>query len=347
MLLSVIIPSFNCTEKLSYIIESLNYILTCEKEIIIVDDGSSNTSKEILKSIENKNRQVKVIFNNHTGVSIARNTGIGISKGDYITFIDDDDEIYPDAYSKMIQQVLLHPELDIVSTSINVSEEHNMKIYNKQYEIENIILSNLQINTEMFKADEYPSGPCAKFFKRRLLFDNKILFPTNVFNGEDLIFNCYALLHCKNVQLLQGKVYKYFQNNNSLMHSYSPKMQENNVLFADAILKFLNFINDFDYNQKKLVSEYWKIRLSMTNILRQYSIKVNNKDVFLKDIRLVQRGITNPSLMEFLSHNFSNDQIIFIKMIGKCPIVTIIPITKFFKWLKYHKNNFRSAIVEL
>ncbi|MDC6078329.1 hypothetical protein [Limosilactobacillus fermentum] len=109
----------------------------------------------------------------------------------------------------MIEQAKLRPSLDVISTSINVSNDHDMVIYSGKNMLKNMILSVLQVNTKSLNTSEYPSGPIAKLFKRKILIENKILFPTDIFNGEDLIFNCHVLLHSKKVQLLKNQVYEY------------------------------------------------------------------------------------------------------------------------------------------
>ncbi|WP_269903197.1 glycosyltransferase family 2 protein [Lactiplantibacillus plantarum] len=347
MLLSVIIPTFNCTERIEKIVESIASIAMCKKEIIIIDDGSVDASKNFLKTVEKKNKQVKIIFNNHNGVGASRNMGMLTAQGDYITFIDDDDRIYPEAYSKMIEQAKLRPSLDVISTSINVSNDHDMVIYSGKNMLKNMILSVLQVNTKSLKTSEYPSGPCAKLFKRKILIENKILFPTDIFNGEDLIFNCHVLLHSKEVQLLKNKVYEYIQNRDSLMHHYFPNMKLNNALFENYILEVVNLLDGLDYKERRLICEYWNVRLAMTNILRQDSVKTNYKDDFLSDIRTIKKDLMDPELGKILNYNFTKDQIIFIKIIMTFPNNIIIPSVKILKCLKHFKISLSSSSVQV
>lgn len=113
-LLTIIVPVYNVSKYLRQCIES---ILTNEYhniEVIIVNDGSTDNSLDICLEYEAKDDRISVVSQENKGLGSARNIGLELAKGDYITFIDSDDYISKDVYSKNIQVLLNHPIIDVI-----------------------------------------------------------------------------------------------------------------------------------------------------------------------------------------------------------------------------------------
>ena len=102
--LSIIIPVYN-SEK--YLVNCLNSILKQDEkifEVIIIDDGSSDSSYEIMKKYECSYDKVKILKKENGGVCSARNLGIEVAEGEYLAFVDSDDMLYPNSLSKRIDE---------------------------------------------------------------------------------------------------------------------------------------------------------------------------------------------------------------------------------------------------
>lgn len=116
---SVVIPVFNLE---SYLCEAVDSVLnqTCQDfEIILVDDGSTDRSREIIKSYRNRiPERVKAIFLNHGGASAARNAGIAAANGEWIAFLDGDDSWKPEKIAKQMQVVAEDPAINMVATAV-------------------------------------------------------------------------------------------------------------------------------------------------------------------------------------------------------------------------------------
>lgn len=321
MLLSIIIPTYNCDESIIKLIDKIYSISACPIEIILIDDGSENSSIEILKSLASKYKKVRILFCNHKGVGAARNIGIAQSQGNYITFIDDDDDIYIETYSKLINAVKRFPEVDVFSASINVNVSHSYLKYDSKKSQNCAILSVLQINNDIFKSNEYPAGPYGKIIKRSVLTQNHILFPTDIFNGEDLIFNCYVLLNSKSFFLLKDNIYKYKKNNNSLMNKYFPQLNVNNEYLFNSVCEVIEKIGSVNAND---FMTYWSVRLALTNILRQHSVKITDKSMFLDDVNIIKRGMANENAKRIIDENLSKNQIFLINIIKCVPKSQVI-----------------------
>ncbi len=103
-LISVIIPAYN-TE--SFIAETLNSVLTqsySDLEVILIDDGSTDKTTEIVEKIARKDARVRLVFQQNAGVAAARNTGIKVAKGEWLAFLDADDIWYPCKLEKQLQR---------------------------------------------------------------------------------------------------------------------------------------------------------------------------------------------------------------------------------------------------
>ena len=115
MKLSVIIPAFRVAGTLRRCIESVvGQDVSFDYEIILIDDGSDDGTSEICDKLAVQFPLLTVIHQENKGLSIARNKGLDMAKGDYITFVDSDDELAPETLQPVMQIVDEHPEYDIV-----------------------------------------------------------------------------------------------------------------------------------------------------------------------------------------------------------------------------------------
>ena len=102
-LISVIIPVYNVEKYLRRCVESVLNQTYVNLEIILVDDGSLDKSKSICDEFAQKYERVKVIHKKNGGLSSARNAGIELATGEYIGFVDSDDDVDPCMYEKMCE----------------------------------------------------------------------------------------------------------------------------------------------------------------------------------------------------------------------------------------------------
>ena len=109
MKLSIIIPVYNTEQTLEKCVDSVLQSSLNNFEIILVNDGSTDNSANICESYKNNYpEQVLVIHQKNQGLSAARNAGLGIAKGQYITFVDSDDYISKDLYCHLLEQLNTH-----------------------------------------------------------------------------------------------------------------------------------------------------------------------------------------------------------------------------------------------
>lgn len=102
--LSIIVPIYNAQNHLKKCIESIINQTEKDIEIILIDDGSTDDSLKICNEYQRKDFRINVIHQNNSGVSIARNQGIKIAKGEYIGFVDSDDWIDLDMFKRLLEE---------------------------------------------------------------------------------------------------------------------------------------------------------------------------------------------------------------------------------------------------
>ncbi len=130
-IVSVIIPTYNRAHLIGRAIQSVLNQTYQDFELIVVDDGSTDNTEEIVKDFQNKDERIKYIYQNNQGASGARNTGIKNAKGKYIAFLDSDDEWLPEKLEKQIQlfKNSKKKNLGFVGCNVLVVDEQTNKRY--------------------------------------------------------------------------------------------------------------------------------------------------------------------------------------------------------------------------
>lgn len=122
MKLSVIIPVYLVEETLDRCIRSIVAQSFTDMEIILVDDGSTDNCPQMCDDWEQKDQRIRVIHKSNGGLSDARNAGVSISTGEYITFVDSDDYVDEGTYASLMAILAIHPEYDILEYPVYLYE---------------------------------------------------------------------------------------------------------------------------------------------------------------------------------------------------------------------------------
>ena len=261
---SVIIPVYNIEKYIKRCLDSVLNQTYSNLEVICVNDGSTDSSLEILKEYEKKDGRIKVVSKENKGVSAARNLGIKEATGEYITFIDGDDFV----------------ELNMIQDMVNILEENDADIvkcaYVKDY-IYKQIPYNLKLGKEIsiYENESMPdlyslfldkyilNSMCCQLVNAKIIKDNNIFVNTEYVYGEDARFNYELYSFANKVILVDKTYYHYFYNDNS---ATTIKKEENIVrrikeaiLLYDSLYDYIKKWNiETDENKQKVASRVIK-----------------------------------------------------------------------------------------
>lgn len=230
IIFSIIVPIYNAEKYLKRSVKSLVNQRMRQIEIILVDDGSTDKCGEICDAYAVQDNRIRVIHKTNGGVPTARNAGIRVAKGTYISFVDADDYIDSDAYEKIFA-VLEEKNPDCVDfgwkyisdtgeVTSNLNGLEKNVLFNKDF-IKNRILPPLLNLIDDPKAFIFDFS-CNKIFKTRILRDNEVCFNENRRTWEDRIFVVKYLKYCDTFYSMDECFYNYVSVQNSLSRRYSP-----------------------------------------------------------------------------------------------------------------------------
>lgn len=202
---SVIVPIYNVDKFLTKCIESIQKQKHTNLEIILINDGSSDTSGIICDRFAKHDKRIRAIHKQNAGVSAARNTGIDASTGDYICFVDGDDFIMPD-YVEYLLDLAINNKAEIALTTKMFGNYDK-----KQVKTQNIRIWTGEDAVEAILCYRVPIGCYCKLFRRDLL--NGIRFLPELFIGEGFNFNVAAFQKAKIVVAGNLKTYYYRRDN--------------------------------------------------------------------------------------------------------------------------------------
>lgn len=222
LLVSIIIPAYNAGK---YVFQQLESIILGgfkDYEIIVVDDGSTDNTVQECKRFSNlySNIYVNIISQSNEGVSKARNEGLKLARGEYVLFVDSDDEILPDMFT-VFYNALQKSKYDILIGGVEIKRpstvEYQRSIDDVSYNgYENVtcLLNKISVSEK----DWVMNVLWNKWIRRDLISRNNIHFK-DICPGEDYEFlaNCFSI--AENIFISKELVYRYYiRNNQSLLH---------------------------------------------------------------------------------------------------------------------------------
>ena len=206
-MISVIIPVYNGEKYISECIESLLKQTCRDFEIIVINDGSTDDTENICKKFD----KVRYFYQKNRGVSKAREKGLQMAEGEYITFIDSDDKVKADFLEKMLSEIV---NCDIVCCNSIDEIEYKSDIYIHEDEI---LTDKERIYRDYFSLKRYTTCIWGKLFKKSIL--EKIEFPQMEYAEDTFIVHEYFEI-CDKIRLLRYAGYFYRNNENGKMHGF-------------------------------------------------------------------------------------------------------------------------------
>lgn len=253
-LVSIVVPIYNAE---NYIERCINSIINQNYkniEIILVNDGSTDNSLKICETFALNDKRIIIISQKNMGVSTARNAGINVAKGDYISFVDSDDTIENNYIQELVDNSN-SGKADVVICGYNDIYTNNKKIENK---LSDDIKLNGKISDDYAILKKYLKYPFLKIYKMNLLKENNINFPIHFTDAEDQVFNFKIFSLAKNYNFVNESLYNYCHaNSNSLSKQYTIRSFNSNLKKLQYEKTFLE--KNRIYNKEKFLNDsaFW------------------------------------------------------------------------------------------
>lgn len=235
-MISVVVPVYNVEKYLSRCIESIINQTYRDVEILLIDDGSTDSSAKICKDYAIKDKRIVYMYKNNGGLSDARNVAIKFAKGDYITFVDSDDYIHS-TYLSYLLSLIEKYNADIASCIHFETSEESFSANMICEEKEDFCISGKEACKRML-TDLAPvlTAACGKLYKTEII--KKHEFPYGKLH-EDIATTYKYYLEAHNVAYGCATLYAYYQHPDSIMHKVSSKKVEDELwAMSDRALYF-------------------------------------------------------------------------------------------------------------
>ena len=202
---SIIVPVYNAEKYLHRCIDSI-LVQTCmDWELLLIDDGSKDSSGDICDEYAAKDSRIRVFHKENGGVSSARNLGLNHAQGEWVTFVDSDDWIKPLYLGHLI--VYAHT-VDLVIAYATVFRENNKEGVEEKYPEHDITAENFSLLFEQ-NAMSWHTSPWSKLYKRKIIENYRLRFEEDVHIGEDAIFLYSYMLQANEIKIVCYTDYCY------------------------------------------------------------------------------------------------------------------------------------------
>lgn len=299
--ISIIVPVYNIENYLAECVESIVNQTYGSIEIILVDDGSTDTSGKMCDDFAKEDARIKVYHLENSGPSTARNYGLEKCSGDYIMFVDSDDRLEKNTLEVCSREINKN-NCDMVIfdfCDFSVDSEYKHYLCEKEFQmfegkdiekIENMILETDDKNEEGKMAI---TGPWCKLMSRDIV--NGCVFPENIKSGEDACFVAQVLNKTQKVVYMHQVLYNRRLLKESLSHTCTPQYGQERQKYVNWILDFYSgkksekMLDDFCFKnyflvvQKVMTAENIKFG-AKCKVINNY-IKAVNRNVNYKNIK--------------------------------------------------------------
>lgn len=278
--ISVIVPVYNAEQYIGNTISLLLNQSFRDFELVLVDDGSSDSSLSICEEYAHKDSRIIPLHKENGGSSDARNYGMKHAKGEFICFIDADDEVTDSYLEDLYDNLHRYPDADFViqgMTKVWPDKKKEYVLKDATYCVSPDGMTSFfnDVNLSNF------SGPYCKLFRHNIIEEFKILFSENIIYAEDYDFVLRYIPHCRNIVTSSKTNYKYLLHGGSVsskIYSFERELSGLNQISGSYLSIDQSFPSD---NLKKLASQcicdyFW--RVIFANYQHGYSFfqRINN-----------------------------------------------------------------------
>lgn len=297
-MISIVVPCYNCEKTFERCINSIRNQTYQEIQIILVDDGSTDSTGQLCEDAAGADGRIKVIHQKNGGLMNAWKNGVRNASGEYVAFCDSDDYIDVDLMEKMADKItechadiiLYGIQVEYVNGAVNLRDNRLREGLYAEREIEKIILpdyfDNGQMESLLILASRY-----SKIFRRALLMKMIDYLSDEISLGEDDATTFAAVLSAESICCMNGYYpYHYMRNDESMIGRYDPKMFDKFLMLRKQLIEIAKryhypymeqiekaFVSNVLLCMKKEISRNWRCGYRK---VKQNLIRMRNNPVF-------------------------------------------------------------------
>ena len=332
---SVIVPVYNAEKYLQECVDSILQQTITEIELILVNDGSTDSSPALCDKYAAQDARVKVIHKPNGRAASARNAGLRIAIGEYIAFVDSDDWISPDMYEKMLQTgadvtlcdyVRFQGEKEFPFTQPNVADGFYNKAQIREKIYPHLVMDGI----------EYPItiSNWVMLIKRDIITRNRLSYREDILISEDAPFGSEVLYCADSFAYLKGeRFYHYRMTEGSASKTYMPWWWDSSLKINEETENFFSKCEDYDFTQQIKSNMFYLARAEIYYILcnRELSRKEQDKKVQTvmnhpRVVRMMKDFDVSPYPIQFkmLYWSIRYRSIFLRRIVGLCSDITAL-----------------------
>lgn len=264
---SIVVPAYNAAKYIYSCMDSILGQTNRDFELIVVDDGSTDSTLTALESYSNDLR-VRIVHQENSGVSVARNRGISMARGEFILFVDSDDVLHPEFISRCLT-LANKDDCDFVLVSFEEFDEEGEPCF-KPIPLDDFTFVN---NPLQYYLDNGYKGAMFTMFVRRSLIDG-LKFPEGISRGEDLCFSFSLLARLSKGFHIKAPLYFYRRTQGSLDRS---ALTVKDVVFFGQIMRCIFRVYENDKDKLRVIKRRLFPKM-VKNIIKRMVSEISSED---------------------------------------------------------------------
>ena len=288
-LISVIVPIYNVEQYLVRCVDSIREQSYQALDIILVDDESPDGCPQLCEELKKQDPRIRVIHKKNGGLGYARNSGLEIARGEYVTFVDSDDWLSKDHIQNLYETAIKHQADVVIGAHTVVSangaeQKHYIQIPGGLYEgdevVNRVLLPLLGPDLNFPRDVELTSSSCMNLYKMEIIRSNNLQFISERYAvAEDLYFNVDVFAHAKRVALINEHGYYYFETQGSISRRYDTKRFERTLNYYEVIRSQVDRYHLTDRISYRIDRTFiMKVRLAIRLIVRVIPKRKTERD---------------------------------------------------------------------
>lgn len=306
-LISIIVPVYNAEKYLRRCIDSILQQTERNFEVVLIDDGSVDSSGIICDEVSQKDKRFHVIHKANEGVSQARNNGLEIAKGEFITFIDSDDYVEPDFLEILKKHLDMETDMVICKALDEDCNGNPMGYMRNKVFIEGA--KRLKID-ESYQYDGYYSHTVCWGVLYRAEIIGDVRFKSEFFVAEDTLFFATILQKSSVVVFITNQMYHYVCYEESACHG---KIDEKKLTELDAWRSVADLYQPDSITGKSIIRCYARV------LVRLYLRAVEDKNINIQNHLRNTLNLTYHDIRQCFTKGMKDKMVIF--SVAKCPFI--------------------------